>query len=87
MVLQLISSFEKSSYRCITTMQTFGLNVVIFVRFSPEVCIFGLLGGVTIAVYDDCTILDKSVEVHGNADGQCNDSDGQRYGQLDDHED
>ena len=67
-------------------MQTFGLNVVIFVRFSPEVCIFGLLGGVTIAVYDDCTILDKSVEVHGNADGQGNDADGHGDCQFDGHE-
>ena len=67
-------------------MQTFGLNVVIFVRFSPEVCIFGLLGDVTIAVYDDCTILDKSVEVHGNADGQSNDTDSHRDRQFDDHE-
>lgn len=67
-------------------MQTFGLNVVIFLRFSPEVCIFGLLERVIVAVYDDCTILDKSIQIHGNADGKGNDTDDQRDGQLDNHE-
>ena len=67
-------------------MQTFGLNVALFVRFSPEVCIFWLLGGVTIAVNDDCTILDKPIQINGNADGQCYNTDSHRDSKFDDHE-
>ena len=67
-------------------MQTFGLNVVIFVRFSPEVCIFGLLESISVGFKDDCAILDKSIQIHENADRQVYDANGHRDSQLDDHE-
>ena len=66
-------------------MQTFGQNLF-FLRFSLEVCIFGLLERLTVAVYDDCSILNESVQIHRNADGQGNEADGHRDCQFDDHE-